>query len=281
MFGLGGILKKSPDEFGKLQQSYNYLRKQHETVLEKLNKGEAYIEKIRSDYKGKIEELTKKLNELVQENERSNEIVYEQKEELRNLHHEHERSVSSNVALMNDKARLEEDNRKFRRDLSNSVEENRRVTLELEENTQLLGQLNDTCNSLTIEVEYLRLKTQGFDFYKVERIAKVFKPTLCYLIMRKNVNGEPIIEFENPSEKVTIYPMNVLAYEVCKDSSNKFTFSYKLKGKIEQEVFSAEDPYKIFKTLDAFVREAKTQGKEKASTKEHSLFSQVVGFIGS
>jgi len=170
-------------------------------------------------------------------------------------------------------------------------EQNKVTSQELAEQTELSQQLYKTCSAFEQEVMYLREKTVAFDFFSVKRQGtKLISPTPCHIIMRKNVLGEYIIEIENPGEKITLHPTNIMACEVVKDSDDKFKLQYRIKGKMESETFLVQDPSKLSEALSNFITTAKDMAKPNGGTngtqthankREKNLISEVVGFFGS
>jgi predicted nucleic acid-binding Zn-ribbon protein len=284
-FGLAGSGKQ--DDYTKLNQNYLYLKKQYETATEKLKRHDDIVDSIRSQLKEQIEKLEYKLNVTSNDLEIANETVDKQKEQIRSLKIDNEKSVTTNVSLMKEKVKLEEEIRKLRSHFDNVSEENSRMSRELAEQSELIQGLNKSCSAFEQEVIYLRDKTNAFDFYSVKRQGtKLINPIPCLIIMRKNVLGEYMIELENPGEKLILQPSNVMACEVLNDATDRFKFSYRIKGKMENEIFIVDNPTKLSEALSTFINMAKkhakgTNGNESSNKKEKNLISEFVGFFGS
>lgn len=49
------------------------------------------------------------------------------------------------------------------------------------------------------------------------------------MLMRKNINGEYLIEIETPAERFVINPQHVQTFGLVKESEDQFFFDYKVK----------------------------------------------------
>jgi len=118
MFGLSNIFgKKNQDgDYQKLLTEHNYLKKQLEAMLEKLNKSEMSVDQIKREGRKQVEAVQKKLEE--RERELDDKVqaynkVSRANEELR----------SNNELLENDKNRLQNDLNRERRELEIAIQE--------------------------------------------------------------------------------------------------------------------------------------------------------------
>jgi len=151
---------------------------------------------------------------------------------------------------------------KMEAELSNQVQKNKDLKMQLEE-----AEMNMQC----------------FDLKKSGKVMDV--PAL--FMMRKNVNNEYVIEIESSGEKLLLYPQVVQSFGPIKETEDRFYFDYKdTKGEVVREIFQVEDRKKILRSLKSFVRlsdmnSANLNNKATGAIKEKNLLSQMVSFFNN
>lgn len=74
--------------------------------------------------------------------------------------------------------------------------------------------------------------------------------TPAQLLLRKDVEGDFVIELETVEERKILLPLQITSVSPNKENTNIFTISYRAKpGKDEQETFESTDAVKVLKSL--------------------------------
>lgn len=102
---------------------------------------------------------------------------------------------------------------------------------ELEEvNTLIKNQLQENSNCLAIQIEEkekLRRKCRIFQLKRYGNFGSLMMiPTL--LILRKDINGNFIVELENSYSKTIVQANDIIELNLCKENPSKFYIVYKV-----------------------------------------------------
>jgi len=290
MFGIKKGAQPNNEEVQKLQNELNYSKKQLEVLQEKYRKSEAAVAQLKKDAGSQSENSEKKLKEVEADLE-------SRIQAYRELNKKFEELDNLVAGLRRDKDRLEQNVSRLRSENETLVHERDETEKENREKVRMVQELNEVCSKmeaelsnqvqknkdLKIQLEEAEMNMQCFDLKKSGKVMDV--PAL--FMMRKNVNDEYIIEIESSGEKLLLYPQVVQSFGPIKETEDRFYFDYKdTKGEVIRDVFQVEDRKKILRSLKSFVRlsdmnSANLNNKATGAIKEKNLLSQMVSFFNN
>jgi len=281
--------KATPDEYQKLQTEHNYLKKQLEVMLERLNKSEGNIEQVKRENRQQTEGVQKKLIERERELEDKVQAYIA-------LSHKHEDLINQNQNLSKDKTRIEKELARLRKDLEAAVQERDELEKNNTEKMRMMNEMNEVCQRMEGEIQNLSQKLKyamneleetesKLQVFNVKRVGKMLN-TDAQILLRRNVAGEYVIEIENAGEQMLIYPQSIQSFGPLKETEDRFYLEFKTtRGTIQKDLFVAEDRAKVLKQLKTLVKlsdenQNAINGKKNTTT-EKNLLAQVVSFFGN
>jgi len=237
-------------------------------------------------------------------------VIENQRQELTVFAKERDAIIKLNNQLSDHEKRLEEETQTIRNRFESLQSERDQLYNCDQEKMNLLNEINETCVKMENEIkdllqqktdyetdilkykeelnkvsdELVKLETQ-VQFFNIKKVTKVMDiPT--QLLLRRNVNGDYVIELENNAERITIFPENVAQFSKQKDSEDLFMFSYKHKSHlIETDTYRTKEVKKVLQTLKFFIEVAKEKSgkpKKAGDVKERkNLLSDLISIIGS
>jgi len=291
MLNLSNIFgKKNQDgEYQKLMTEHNYLKKQLEAMLEKLNKAEMGGDQIKREGKKQLEAMQKQLTDRERDLEDKTQAYIK-------LSRTNDELKQNNQLLENDKTRMQNELNRVRRELDSAVNERDELEKSVREKMIMMNEINEVCkkmekeienlseklSKITIELEQTELRLQVFDLKKVGKIVD----TPAQILMRRNVAGEYLIEVENAGERQVIYPHSIQSFGPIKETEDKFYIELKGENnRVSKDTYISTDRKKVLKQLMTLVKLSQ-ESKDSTTAKKNGIvdknvFSQVVSFFGS
>lgn len=294
MTGLSSVfgIKKgaAPEDLQKIQQENNYAKMQLQVAKEKLTKAEEMVAQVKKEANQQAEGTQKKMKDLEKDLETRIQAY-------RELNQKFEELNNSVTGLKKDKERLEQEKNRLRSENDSLTNERDELEKEQTEKAKIIQELNEVCQKmekelsnqvskvteLTNKLNETELKMQVFDLKKAGKIMD----TPALIMMRKNVNGEYLIEIESEGDKLLLYPQVIQSFGPIKETEDRFYLDYNdPKGVVQRDVFQAEDRKKILRSLKTFVKlaesnRANANNNAKTAIKEKNLLSQMVSFFNN
>jgi chromosome segregation ATPase len=282
--GMFGFKPKGTDELSKLQSEHSYVKKQLETVLEKLNKSDGQVEKIKKDNRQQLEKLEKKIQDLEAE-------IEDKSQRMKTVSSENDKLLVEKADLMRDKNKLEDELRKIKRETELLRHDKEDLEKSNSDKLKLVDDLNGICKKMEEEIkrqseetkkakEELLESEMKLQVFSMKKLGKMVD-TPAQLLIRKNVADEYVIEIEHSGERLSISPSAVVSFGPVEKYENQFFIQFKSSANnvIEKESFEADDSKKILRYLKVFMKSLKNG--DSGTKKEKNLFSQVASFFGS
>jgi len=281
--------KATPDEYQKLQTEHNYLKKQLEVMLERLNKSEEKIGEAKRESRQQVDAIQKKLTERERELE-------DKVQAYISLSHKQEELINENSSLNKEKTRLETEMNRIRKELETIIREKDELEKNNLERMRMMNEMNEVCQRMESEIQNLTQKVKEttteleeteskLQVFNVKKVGKVLN-TDAQILLRRNVAGEYVVEIENAGEQLVIYPQSIQSFGPLKETEDRFYIEFKtMRGNIQKDLYIAEDRAKVLKQLKTLVKlsdenQQALSGKKNTTT-EKNLLSQVVSFFGN